>query len=680
MSRIPFFRNRLAVICVAVGLPSTLVPGLITEVRGQVPGPESFHKQPETPMELWEVADYLVRTGQGRQAAPYLDKFMKSNPDDEVLLNIRDRYGVGSVLRLDNYPETRALAAPLASMLAAASHRNATRPERIERFIQTLTKSSEEQQYAVERLRESGPYAIPPLIRRLEEPNLSREDRSLLAYNMGRLDRSAVPALIAALNSQDGRVVSDVARVLGRIGDPRAVPYLTPLAAASPNSVVRDVARQSIAALTGRSFESQPRSPVRVLTDAARQYHLHKVAFPGDSTLIWNWDANQKVPVPQTVSRSDAEYLLGQRLVRQALKLDPANREAQVVLLSQYLEKSVERVGLKAVTTIDPTRGYAAALAVGPAVLGEILRGAIADRKPELAGVAATALGQITNQDMMSKDGRVHPLVEALSAPGRRAQFAAARALVNMQPRHAFAGSSQVVPILARFVGNQSAPRAVVIDGNTARGGQLVGHLKAIGYDGVLTRTGSEGFQAAAETADVELVIIDAHMISGAWRLIDTVSNLRADARTAGIPIYIVGPLTLQYALDSTLQNYPGVKFLVTPSTPELLKQQLGNRPSEFTEEERVAYANEAASLLARIASSPGSPFESDLRQVEPALSLALNTPATSQSVSAVMGMCPTPGPSAAWPTPCSIPLAPRLSASPRPSNLPGASSGSGLS
>ena len=44
--------------------------------RAQAPGPESFAKTPETPQELWDAADYLVRTGQARQALPYLRQFV----------------------------------------------------------------------------------------------------------------------------------------------------------------------------------------------------------------------------------------------------------------------------------------------------------------------------------------------------------------------------------------------------------------------------------------------------------------------------------------------------------------------------------------------------------------------------------------------------------------------------
>src|SRR5690349_3803920 len=127
--------HRLIVMFAAAALWAVAAPWPTFEAWGQVPGPEVFAKTPTTPMELWDAADYLVRTGQPAKAVPYLNQFLEGQPDDETLLKIRDRYGAGSVLRLDDYPETRPLAKRVVDLLAAAQQRNATRPERINAFI-----------------------------------------------------------------------------------------------------------------------------------------------------------------------------------------------------------------------------------------------------------------------------------------------------------------------------------------------------------------------------------------------------------------------------------------------------------------------------------------------------------------------------------------------------------------
>ncbi len=72
------------------------------------------------------------------------------------------------------------------------------------------------------------------------------------------------------------------------------------------------------------------------------------------------------------------------------------------MLLSLALEKAVERSGFVVFPSGDPTDTFSAALAAGSDVLDEVLRTAIADRKYDLAAVAATALGAVTDRDALA--------------------------------------------------------------------------------------------------------------------------------------------------------------------------------------------------------------------------------------------------------------------------------------
>ncbi|MFO0891369.1 MAG: HEAT repeat domain-containing protein [Isosphaeraceae bacterium] len=201
--------------------------GMPVPAAAQAPGPESFAQDPKTPIDLWSAINYLVSTGQGKQAVPYLERFQKSEPDDATLVAIRERFGIGSVLRLADDPATARYARPIADRLAEASRRFATDPERLARAVSALTASPDEQNHGVARLREAGGAAIPALIEALRQPDLTPERRALIVRNMGRLEASAVPALLAVLEGDDPRLQADAATALGRIGDDRAVPFLT---------------------------------------------------------------------------------------------------------------------------------------------------------------------------------------------------------------------------------------------------------------------------------------------------------------------------------------------------------------------------------------------------------------------------------------------------------------------
>jgi HEAT repeat protein len=610
----------------------------------QVPGPESFAQDPKTPGDLWSAIDYLTRTGQSKKAVPYLEKFLKSSADDESLMAIRDKFGAGSILRLADHPETAKYAEPIVSKLTAAAERYATQSARLARAMAGLSGSPGEQDYAVARLKEAGPFAVPALVETLDHPGITSEQRNLLVRNMGKLESAVVPPLLAALDSENPRLVTDVATALGQIGDPRAIPFLTYTAAADEVAPgVRKAAQTAIGRLTGRPFTAQPRAPEQVLTDAAWQFHRHQVEFPGDPIAVWVWDKKRKVPVPRSMRRAEAESYFGLRLARQAVRLQPKNLEAQTALVSQSLEEAIHRVGFSAFPAQDQAT-FASAVQAGPSVLTEVLKAAVADGKDELAAAAASALGQVTDRNLLSREGRVHPLVDALWAPAARVQFAAAKALVNVAPARPFPGSSRLVPTLSRFLTAQTLPRAVVIDSNPNRGSQVKGSLQALGYDAVMETRGEEGFLAAAQTADVELVLVS-HALdrSASWGLTDTLSNLKSDTRTAYLPVYVYGPLDLEINRPNLPANFPGVKYLVQPASPAILENLLGGRPSKLSNTERAGYAHEAASLLSRIASERRSPFAADLSAAEAALVVALSQPGTSLAASTALGDVPSP-------------------------------------
>ncbi len=593
-------------------------------------------------MELWSAIDYLVRTGQSKKAVPYLDRFAKGQVDDATLVEIRDKYGAGSILRLADDPATNKYAQPLVERLMAAVSRFALEPERMSRAVAELTGTAEEQSYAVAQLNEAGPYAVPALVEALENPQLTPEKRALLVHNMGRLDRSAVPALLPVLDCSDPRLAAAAATVLGAIGDPRAVAFLTfPASASQFPPAVREAAQAAIGRLTGRSFVVQPHSPAQVLTQAAWSYHRHQVEFPSEPIAVWVWDKDRKVPVPRPMKRAEAEAYFGLRLANEAVQLQPLDLDASAALVSLSLQTAIDRVGFNAFPTQDQTT-FATAVKAGPTVLTEVLRKAIADRKDELAAAAATALGQATDPSALPLTGHPHPLVEALSAPGPRVQFAAARALVQLAPTRPFPGSSRVVPTLARFATAQKLPRAVIIDGNPNRGSQLAGSLKGMGYETVLETAGNQGFRAAAESADVELVAVSYVQTHGAWNLIDILTNFSSDARTANLPVYIYGPLRLERDRFNLLDSFPKARFVVQPTSAAILESLLGGKPAKLTTVERAAYTNEAALLLARVASQPKSPYAADLSASEPALTVALNQPETSLAASSALGEVPS--------------------------------------
>ena len=56
------------------------------------------------------------------------------------------------------------------------------------------------------------------------------------------------------------------------------------------------------------------------------------------------------------------------------------------------------------------------------------------------------------------------------------------------------------------------------------------------------------------------------------WNLMDTLTNIKADSRTAGISVFVYGPLDLAIIRPNLVRNYPGLRFLVQPGDASLLR------------------------------------------------------------------------------------------------------------
>ncbi|RUL83411.1 HEAT repeat domain-containing protein [Tautonia sociabilis] len=516
------------------------------EATAQAPGLETFAKQPETPLELWDAISYLGRVGRFDQAAPLLDRFLQADPDDATMLEIRDRFGVGSILRLQDDPRTSRSVAGLLDRLTAASRRTARREDRIREAIRLLTGSPLQQAEALLRLGESGPYAVPYLLEAVASLDPGSPDRALLVGNLGRLDRRAVPALIAGLDAPDPVLAAEVASALGRIGDRRALPFLVAEATGTVEGrdAVRNRAAEAVARLTGAPIDAMTPPPARFLLDEARRYLTGGYVFPSEQVELWSW--REGTVAPEVVSPAEAEAILGSRFAGRALELAPDDREAAAVSAALRVRGQIS--GLDPADP-DAREAIEEELAgLGPEALTETLDLALRSRQFDIAPALIGALSRSAEPTILLTDPP-SPLVAALSAPDRRVQLAAALAVVRLNPTFGFPGSSRVVPTLSRCLLLGPTPEIVVVSGNSALRTTVASSVRALGYEARTAATADEAFALAAESAGVEALIIDPAFLQGGRDARDLLLDLRADARTAGLPALLVLPIDPARAL-----------------------------------------------------------------------------------------------------------------------------------
>ena len=100
------------------------------------------------------------------------------------------------------------------------------------------------------------------------------------------------------------------------------------------------------------------------------------------------------------------------------------------------------------------------------------------------------------------------------------------------------------------------------------------GLLNQIGFETVTASTGREGFEMAVRRSNVVLVAVETNVIR--WPLSQTVSNLRADARSAQIPILVFGPESVRAEIRGLLTHYPQIEYMVESATPQNVEVQVG--------------------------------------------------------------------------------------------------------
>jgi hypothetical protein len=570
-----------------------------------------------------EAIDYLVRVGREDQALPLAQKLVDSNPGTEELLEVKNRFGSGKLLGLFNTRDARLkqLLVQFASQVSTAAKSEATDEERITALIGLLSASKEEAELARERLARVGNHAVGPLIEAYASADAT--SKPLYELALSELEVSALPALIGAVRHPDPAISALVARALGSIGDASALPSLAYL-----STKQGDVGKSAQEAWKKVSGGLALTRPVQVLTDASARYLDRDVYFPSDKVEIWYWDEADSKLNPILLERSVAEGAIGYRLCRLALEIDPSDITAQTLAVSTLLQEESDRLGTK-FPAEDPSGVWAIAKATGPDLLTQVLNRALKTGKHEkVAVLAVQALSEVTAAPDLNGYG-IHPhvLVEALASPSRRVQFEAARTVVKLKPTGGFSGASRVIPILARFVqASPQYPRAVVIHNNLVEGGEWIAYLRNAGYDPVLEVSGRDGFAEAARRGDAELILISTTLDPYGWALPETISNFKADARTAGIPLMVVGPLSAKMNLRTLLHSHPGVGFMVSPANQQLANRQIQFQLSELgieplSPDERVGYSQESLKLLSKLYSQAGrTGVSSMISSLEPSL------------------------------------------------------------
>lgn len=515
--------------------------------------PSPLLKEPGTPEEMFDAIVLLVDLARFDIAGGYLRQFNAGNPSDALLQTLRDKHGTATFVRLTRIPALRNDALPLLDRLNAASRKQAEDPAYIDGLMDRLNGTPLDRELAVRELRNAGERAVPQILQRLATTK-SDSERDQLILALTRMGQPVVPAVTAAIDSSNAVVRDGCIKVVELLEAESAVPKLWPLAV-GPNieAGTRDGARKAIARI-----RFGDRSRVDRLSDSLAVEELRRrvvqllssvttapdeAAAPGveDSLTVWTWNNDEQTLTSRDVTRN--EYVMSQatRSATDMFQIDPERAQIQTLYLLTMLATEVQRVGWDEVLTAETSLPMQMAVASGVETLQSVLEQAMAMGRTDAVWAALQGLSALASPELVrGQGGQSSPVFKALNFPDPRVQFAAAVALLRSDPSLKFPQGSRVVEVLRRSLRDSDAARAVIIHPDKAESATLTAYLTTQGFDPIVTATGREGFLQAAEQAGTQLVVVHANVSN--WTLTQTLANLRADSRTAFLPIVVYGP------------------------------------------------------------------------------------------------------------------------------------------
>ena len=622
----------------------------------QVPAPPVVEEEspllvePRSAEDFFDAAVLMQRLARPTLARRYLEGFAGTEPDDALLMRMREKHGPAIFLRLSNVPELRPLSTNLLNRVNEILRTQTEDPRYIDALIDDLFTSPQERRDALRALQNIGAPAVPRLLRRLPGTDAVRESELITA--IVAIGEPAIQPLAAALNAPGDRLRSAAIIALGQIGSQQAVPYLWyPAFAEEQPAGVRAASRQALARLLKTP---ETRIPQLTATGVAAQLkqqaseHLRNEypwsVGPDNQVAVWTWIPEQETVGLVPMHPEAASLYTGARLARQALALAPVKAEMQALFLALALGSEAYAAGWDQPLPTGPGTAYNLALTAGAEAVSAALALSLNSGNAAAAVAALRVLGQIATRDQLYKRGPAEaPIIAALSYPNDRVQFAAAATVLQLDPERAIPGAHRIVHVLARALVSGGSRRAVVIDPSVERAAATAALLRELGYEADIAPTGRHGFELAADRMDVELITI--HLTTPQWPLSQAVANFRADARTAHIPIAVIGPDGFESRAATVLRTYPVMTYVSESTTHEHLEIQLrpflGRLQAPLSPEQRRARQTTAAYWLAHLSSGLRATIY-DLRAAEDALLEVLLTPELSRNTIVALGAIPS--------------------------------------
>lgn len=578
-------------------------------------GSPSAFAQDDVNAKNWQMFAHFLNVARPDQAKPFAEKLLALD-NAAFLAAIEDDsnrfYRIDTLGKIGIPESLKETWQAIEDKHQAAQIQRSRDADQIRADIQALGGGTTQEYLAIQRLKATGQFAAPYFLEVIQDPT----QRKLHARTINAIievGNELTYPLAVALPSVDPVTQEYLARVLGDIGYPEALPYLKLVITSDVGSSVKaaclaafsQIADSSKVDATGSAAELFTKVGQAKYADGTNNNEILGMDLANEAGIIWKYSSAGGL-IPVAVAQRVYADSRAMQDAASALALDPEMADAVTLHLAANLRRENRLGGEKDPGYQLPNPATFYLLVSGAPQQKEVLEIGLTDRDPALALDGIEAMAQtVGNNILLGAEDSKAPVLDALFFEDRRVRYTAAITLASAAPAEAFDGSVSVVPVLGQAVRQSDELNAIAIAPTGADG--LTASLESVDYKAV----GDINLERAASKAVASMPGVDLIVYTGDFAGFEAMyAAAKADGSLSIAPILALVDGGVASAISV---NYPGVQTAAPLSAEggdseldrlEKLAEQTittyGGDP--ITEDEAEAYAVTALSLLDTIA------------------------------------------------------------------------------
>ena len=402
--------------------------------------------------------DFLHYTAIGRLdlARAYGEKIVNSDPDPVELLKLSEENVAGYQLLLKMHADSEELGEVSGKILDIVEQGRfilRTNPKVIIQEIARLSGTVRGRIAAQKRLANAGEYAIPYMLDALADPSRKSEFPHITS-TLPMIGRDAVRPLVAALQTNNVAVKSEIIRALGEIGYRQSLGHLQYIVENDESEQLKDLASRSV---------SQIDPAARKLTAAELFFQLGDDYYTHSNTLapaadfelanIWFWNDNTNKLSRMEVDKGHFNELMSMRACEWALKADEDLGKAIALWIAAFFKAESAGLAQPEYFATGHANAMTYATTAGPEYLHQSLERALEECNNFVAlGVVEALAANAGEKSLLYRVGTDQPLVAAMKYKDKSVSYSAAIALALAGPSEDFTGSELIVENLSAAI------------------------------------------------------------------------------------------------------------------------------------------------------------------------------------------------------------------------------------